>query len=311
MSEVVETGPATAESGGRVYKIEHKGEGGDFFLLNVVNLILTGLTLGIYTFWAKTRVRHYLWAHTEFDGEPFEYTGRGLELFLGALIVGLFLLPVLWFLGFGFEALLLSGQAVLAVVLQLSLFVGFFFLIGVAEYRARQYQMSRTRWRGIAMSLEGSTMKYAVGVFFRRILNVITLGFSTPHLELYQAKQFLGGARFGSGSVTTNYNPKELYRSFLLAYGLAFLIMLIPLILLVPAYVELITASVSGGPGGNLDGLEDAGATFQSVVFGTILLYIAIMVSVIPYSIYQARKWQYIAQRTMFEIGRATCKEID
>ncbi|RFA27198.1 hypothetical protein CAI21_15230 [Alkalilimnicola ehrlichii] len=66
--------------GGRV---AHHGSGAELFVIYLVNLLLKVITLGIYHFWAVTRVRRYLWAQTSFDGERFEYTGTGRQLFLG------------------------------------------------------------------------------------------------------------------------------------------------------------------------------------------------------------------------------------
>ena len=47
---------------------------------------LTVLTLGIYRFWARTRLRRYIWSAIDVGGDSFEYTGTGLEKFLGFLI---------------------------------------------------------------------------------------------------------------------------------------------------------------------------------------------------------------------------------
>ena len=47
---------------------------------------LTIITLGIYRFWAKTKLRRYLWSVVEYDGDRFEYHGTAKELFLGFLI---------------------------------------------------------------------------------------------------------------------------------------------------------------------------------------------------------------------------------
>jgi uncharacterized membrane protein YjgN (DUF898 family) len=48
--------------------------------------LLTVLTLGIYRFWARTRLRRYIWSAIDAGGDSFEYTGTGLEKFLGFLI---------------------------------------------------------------------------------------------------------------------------------------------------------------------------------------------------------------------------------
>jgi uncharacterized membrane protein YjgN (DUF898 family) len=53
----------------------------------LLNLVLTVITIGIFRFWAKTRIRRYVWSHVSFQGDRLEYTGTGGELFKGFLIV--------------------------------------------------------------------------------------------------------------------------------------------------------------------------------------------------------------------------------
>ena len=64
------------------------------FGILVVNALLGMVTLGIYRFWARTRLRQYFWNSIEIDGDLLEYTGRGLELFIGFLIVVAVLVPL-------------------------------------------------------------------------------------------------------------------------------------------------------------------------------------------------------------------------
>ena len=56
-----------------------------FFLVFKTGL-LTILTLGIYRFWQTTRIRQYLWGSTSANDSALEYTGTGLEKFIGFLI---------------------------------------------------------------------------------------------------------------------------------------------------------------------------------------------------------------------------------
>ncbi len=81
MSEAVEN-PSSQDQDNH-HTIEYVGTRGELMPIVLMNLLLTILTLGIYHFWAKTNIRKYLWDKTRFDGEPFEYTGTGGELFMG------------------------------------------------------------------------------------------------------------------------------------------------------------------------------------------------------------------------------------
>ncbi len=68
---------------------------GAFFWLNFRIGLLTLITLGLYRFWARTRVWRYMWSATSPGGDPFEYTGTGLEKLLGFLVAMVILAVVL------------------------------------------------------------------------------------------------------------------------------------------------------------------------------------------------------------------------
>jgi len=125
------------------------------FGLSFVNLALRIITLGIYHFWAKTEVRQRIWSAIRINDEPLTYTGRGLELFLGFLIVmGVVFLPtVLLMAAIAFS---FGPQHPVTNTATLALYVGFGLLFGLAIYRAQRYRLARTRWRGIRGSLDGS-----------------------------------------------------------------------------------------------------------------------------------------------------------
>ena len=62
--------------------IEYAGTMQPLFWLVLNTTILTVMTLGIYRFWMKTRLRRYYWSSIRPDDTPLEYTGTGLEKLL-------------------------------------------------------------------------------------------------------------------------------------------------------------------------------------------------------------------------------------
>src|SRR6266511_2976791 len=74
-------------AGQPVQKLEYDGRIGALYWIFIKNLLLNFITLTIYRFWGKTNIRRYAWSHTSLQGQRFEYTGRGGELFVGFLIV--------------------------------------------------------------------------------------------------------------------------------------------------------------------------------------------------------------------------------
>ena len=125
--------------------------------LSFLNFFLSIATLGIYSFWGRTEVRKRVWSSVRLAGEPLEYTGTGKELFLGFLfVIAVVFLPLVLI---GVVLAFVLGPNGAAVV-QLAFYAVFFYLFGVALYRARRYRLSRTNWRGIRGSLVGNSWGY-------------------------------------------------------------------------------------------------------------------------------------------------------
>ena len=143
-----------------VKPFDYDGEGRALFGIAFKNALLGLVTLGIYRFWGKTRLRRYLWSHLLLFDDRLEYTGTPKELFLGFLIALGILIPLV--IGFGIVESLLAGygqftQAIVKFIWYLV--IGF--LVGIAIFRARRYRLTRTLWRGIRFGQTGTGMQYS------------------------------------------------------------------------------------------------------------------------------------------------------
>ena len=83
-------------AGAKTTLFSYHGDTGELFKIYLVNFLLTVITLGIYRFWGKTRIRRYLWSHIEILGDRLEYIGTPKELLIGFLIVLVFVLVPLF-----------------------------------------------------------------------------------------------------------------------------------------------------------------------------------------------------------------------
>ena len=61
----------------RNLKFEFTGSGSEYFRIWIVNTLLTVVTLGIYSAWAKVRRLRYFYGSTQLAGSTFEYHGQG------------------------------------------------------------------------------------------------------------------------------------------------------------------------------------------------------------------------------------------
>ncbi|MBT2785772.1 MULTISPECIES: DUF898 family protein [unclassified Halomonas] len=179
----------------------HNLDGLSLFFLTFKTGLLTFITLGIYRFWQTTRIRKYLWASTSADDSSLEYTGTGLEKFIGFLIalvilagyLGVFQM-VLFYFGLSFFDV--SSDATNPAE-QVRYLVAFYVqviaivpLIFYASYQSRRYMMGRTRWRGIRFSMEKGAWGYVVRAIGYRLLTIVTLGVLAP-LATFKLEQYM------------------------------------------------------------------------------------------------------------------------
>ena len=217
----VTTPPAETDSQpDQVRKLRFHGTGGSLFGIHIVNMLLTGLTLGIYYFWGKVKVRNYVFSQSEFEGDRFAYHGTGKELLIGWL-KGMAILAAIY--GVSFAFLYLSGErSVRGQVLFLLFLLPplLFGLVPIAIAGAWRYRLSRSSWRNIRFSFRGHTREfmklYAPGL----LLTIITLGFYSPIFACKIRKFLLDRTWFGNAPFSFDGNGKELLGPYAAAFFL-------------------------------------------------------------------------------------------
>ncbi|MET2898718.1 YjgN family protein [Vibrio rotiferianus] len=66
--------------------ISFEGRGGELFGIWIINVLLSIVTLGIYSAWAKVRTKRYFYGNTYIDGENFEYHAEPMQILKGRLV---------------------------------------------------------------------------------------------------------------------------------------------------------------------------------------------------------------------------------
>lgn len=291
--------PAGAEPV-RIEYVPHQGLGG----IAITNFLLNLITLSFYRFWAKTRVRRHIWSSVQVNGEPVEYTGTGKELFVGfVIIMAVVFLPV---------ALIATGlaayygpESAAVVAFQLVIGLALVTLYGFAIYRARRYRLSRTVWRGIRGALPGSALSYSGKYFGSLLLGPMTMGWSTPAMNLILAEHITNDMRFGNVPFNFSGRSGPLYSRYALCWFGTML-----------AYLVIGGMAIALYYSGAFDGLqkafdaignENAGSSgsetgialglFAGLIF-VYLSYVAIRSTI--WSFYTARELNVFAQYTRF-----------
>jgi uncharacterized membrane protein YjgN (DUF898 family) len=171
------SGAMTAEGQDESSPVQFTGRGGELFGILFRGYVLMVPTVGIYRFWLTTWKRRFYWQNTVIDGDPLEYTGNAVQLLIGFLFALGFFLPIyiaFFYLSTQTSEIAGIGYLVIAIV--------FWFLMGYAAYRARDFRLSRTLWRGIRFDQRGNAWAYALRRFLWSIAMVLTLGLIYPFM---------------------------------------------------------------------------------------------------------------------------------
>ncbi len=163
--------------------IDFQGRSRDIIGLVIKNMLLNIITLGFYRFWARTNVRRYLWEKMQILGTPLEYTGTGKELFVGFLLIVFVVFVPYAILNVALEASGYLQNASFLLAYNIAIAIAFFYLIGVATYRARRYRLARTRWRSVRAGQTGSSWFYGMWFVFLNYLMVF-FGLITPYKNM-------------------------------------------------------------------------------------------------------------------------------
>lgn len=134
----------TRRHGIDAYRLRFSGTGGEYFRVWIVNLLLSIITLGLYTPWARRRTARYFYDHTQIAGSPLEFTAP-----LRKMVVS-FILFALLYLAYKIAAE--TGQDTMVLV----------FIIGAAALApyiwgsAMRFRLASTRWRGLQLHFAAS-----------------------------------------------------------------------------------------------------------------------------------------------------------
>ncbi|GAB3538947.1 YjgN family protein [Noviherbaspirillum agri] len=137
------------------------GTGAEYFRIWVVNLLLTILTLGIYSAWAKVRRLQYFYRNTRVAGAVFDYHGEPKAILKGRILA--FVLVAAYKVSFDVSAL---AAVFVALV-----------LAGITPWllaRSFRFKMANSSYRGLRFHFRGTVGEaYRMLILFPVVLAII------------------------------------------------------------------------------------------------------------------------------------------
>ena len=206
------------------------GRGETLFGIQIVNVFLTLMTLGWYHFWAKAKVRRYLFSEAECAGDRYAYHGTGKELFTG------FLKAMVVF-GIPYFCLAAAAQFVnsppwISFILRSLGGILLFLYVPIAMVAARRYRCSRASWRGIRFCFHGRTGDFLLLHFTGWLFTALSLGIYYPYFLARRYAFLVSHTSLGTQPFTFDGHGRRLARPFATALFLSYLIVIGCLLLL-------------------------------------------------------------------------------
>ncbi|QTD46041.1 YjgN family protein [Ottowia testudinis] len=124
----------------KAHRIEFTGSGGEYFRVWIVNVLLSVVTLGLYTPWARRRTAQYFYSHTQVAGSPLEFVAEQKRMVRGFLVFVV--------LSIAYKLAVETGQQLAAGLL----LFGFAALAPFLWAGAMRFRLGATRWRGIRLA---------------------------------------------------------------------------------------------------------------------------------------------------------------
>jgi uncharacterized membrane protein YjgN (DUF898 family) len=254
MESVSQTGsPATSTPEPK--PIRFSGNGAEYFRIWIVNLLLTIVTVGIYSAWAKVRRLQYFYRHTALAGSSFDFHGNPIRILTGRLIALALLI------GYRYSASLHSRFTILVVI---AIAIALPWLLR-NSLRFRQYNSS---WRGVRFHFRGSVAGSYRVFLLNGFLTLITLYMMAPFMHHRLKAYQHDNSWFARTRFSFHARASQFYFIYLLVLA---------------ALVVFVVVIVKSGLGGGLSailqmqrhgGHVDMRAIFKTLIilYGTLIL---------------------------------------
>src|SRR5437867_1956442 len=143
-------------------QLHFTGSGAEYFGIWIVNLLLTIVTLGIYSAWAKVRRLQYFYRHTEMAGSSFDFHGSPGRILIGRVIALAMLIAYTYSVRLP-SPLTFAVLAAMAIVMPWLLRNSF------------RFRLYNTSWRGTLFHFRGTVARAYRVFLLNGFLTVITL----------------------------------------------------------------------------------------------------------------------------------------
>lgn len=174
------------------------GKAGEFWKIWIVNVLLSVLTLGIYSAWAKVRTMRYFYGNTELDSHRFNYLATPLQVLKGRVIA-----VVLFGLYYLTSSLFpLVGAGLLFVM---------FFLFPFFICSSLRFNLRMSSYRNVKFDFKGKYGQALLNFLVLPIASVFTLYLALPWVLKRMDNFLISNVYYGDKQFKTELSTSKYY----------------------------------------------------------------------------------------------------
>ncbi len=190
-----------------LHSFEFRGDGWEYFKIWIVNVVLTILTLGIYSAWAKVRNSRYFYSNTYVAGSNFRYLAEPLTILKGRLIA------IAAFIVYSVVAQLFP---VVGIILAIALMLAIPFFIN--QSLAFNHRMSA--YKNIQFRFHGEYGEAFMVFIVWPLIGLITLGILYPLVFKKTHEYMVRNSAYGTTNFEFEADSKNYFVIFFTMVGI-------------------------------------------------------------------------------------------
>ena len=287
--------PASASPSATAQRFEFTGSGSEYFKIWIVNVLLTIITIGIYSAWAKVRRLRYFYNNTRFAGSSFDFHGSPIAILKGRIIAVL-LIALISVPFVGVLALLLYFGALPWLLYRSMRFhlantsyrnVRFAFLGDAAgAYKALLLPLAAVIVAAIVSGLIAVVVSRTLGMVLAAITVLAFYGVG-PYLQYRMRRYYTEGARAGASAFGFHIGVGQYYAVYAVAVGFMIVLGVLASVVVAITIGANVAALMTGG--GNLGTGKMVAIAILVAAFYVALLAIGpLIVAMLQNTVWQA-----------------------
>jgi uncharacterized membrane protein YjgN (DUF898 family) len=179
------------------------GSGAEYFGIWIVNLLLTIVTVGVYSSWAKVRRLQYFYRHTELAASSFDFHGNPLKILIGRAIA------LIMLIAYNYSVRIRSPWTIVILA-------GIVLIMPWLLRNSFRFRLYNTSWRGVRFHFRGSVggayRVFLLNGFLALITLYVMAPFTHQRIKAYQHNN----SWFGGVQCSFHARAGQFYKIYLI-----------------------------------------------------------------------------------------------